>query len=110
MCIASTFIELKSICNDSNKTNDREIIYESHELMIIYSVYFSSANSMFLLRSYDFSTFSLTFAQDLGFSLRPHSSIICIPFILFMYIFILDHDCDVDTSKVLGVTLSSSFS
>ena len=29
-----------------NKSNDREIIYESHELMKIDSVYFSLANSI----------------------------------------------------------------
>ena len=66
---------------------------------------------LLVLRSYDFNAFSLTFAQDLFLVLvLDHLVlIICIPFIFFMYIFILDYDYDLDTSKVLGVTLSSSF-
>ena len=66
---------------------------------------------LLVLCSYDFNAFFVYTCS--GFILvlvhLVKVLIICIPFIFLMYIIILDHDYDVDTSKVLGVTLSSSF-
>ena len=66
---------------------------------------------LLVLCSYDFNVFSLILAQDLfyfSFSFRPLSSNY-LHSIHFLHVHILDHDYDVDTSKVLGVTPFSSF-